>query len=267
MIFVYIVIILIALATAYMAIEARWLKVERLDFSHKGNGLKILHLSDLHVYLTGVPASRIRKVVEAEQPDLILLSGDYINVPMDAVKFLRYLHTVTKGYSTVMCLGNHDLRAFSRSRKGLANFISEIEALSVEVLINRSVIVEKHGKKYNIIGIDVLFEGKPDIEKAVANCIPGAPRIALTHNPDLALKIPGKIVDYLFCGHFHGGQIWMPFNLEFFLLRKEQLCRMGFKRGCKRINDINVYINRGIGNVVVPFRLLSRPEVLICTIP
>lgn len=267
MLAVYIIILMIAALAAYMFFEAKWLKVERLDFSRNGAGLKIMHLSDLHVYLSKIPAIKIRKVVNEEKPDIILISGDYINEPIHATQFLEYLHTFCKGYRTIICLGNHDLRAFSGSKLGLDNFIREIEALQVDVLRNRTVVVEKQGKKYNIIGIDDLRTGNPDIEKAMIGCVPGAPKISFTHNPDLALQIPGKIVDYMFCGHFHGGQIWMPFNLEFFLLRKDQLCKMGIKKGYKRINDIHAYLNRGIGNVVVPMRFLSRPEILICTIP
>jgi predicted MPP superfamily phosphohydrolase len=59
----------------------------------------------------------------------------------------------------------------------------------------------------------------------------------------------------------------MPFNLEFMILRDDQLCRMGITRGLKRVNGIRVYLNRGLGNGVVPLRFLSRPEILICTIP
>lgn len=267
MIFLYIFLLLIVLLLIYMLLEARWLKVERLDFAHKGSGLKIMHLSDLHVYLSGISADRIRKIVLEESPDIILITGDYINEPIHATYFLGYLNSICKGYRTIACLGNHDLRAFSNSRQGLYNFISAIEALNVEVLKNRTIVIECKGKKYNIIGIDDLREGQPDIEEAMIGCVPGAPKISITHNPDLVLHMPGKIVDYMFSGHFHGGQIWMPFNLEFFLLRKDQLCRMGIRRGYKRINDIKVYLNRGIGNVVVPMRFLSRPEILICTIP
>lgn len=273
MLFKYIltvIIVLLALAgvlSAYMLYEAGRLKVERLDFSKKGKGLKIIHLTDLHVYLTRVQAGSIRKIVKAENPDVILISGDYIDKPVHASQFLMYLHTICKGYRTILCLGNHDLRAFSKNKPGLENFIREIEALQVEVLRNRTVIVEKGGKKYNVIGIDDLREGHPDIRKALEGCVSGAPKISITHNPDMAINIPGKIVDYMFCGHFHGGQIWMPFHLEFFLLRKDQLCRMGIKKGLKIINGIRVYINRGTGNVMVPFRLLSRPEVLVCIIP
>ena len=161
-----------------------------------------------------------------------------------------------------MCLGNHEYKAFRSNKEGLQNFIREIEALGVEVLINRTVVVEKDGQKYNIIGFDDLRRGSPDIEKAMDDCIPNAPKIAITHNPDLVLSIPGKIVDYMFAGHFHGGQIWMPFNLEFMILRDDQLCRMGITRGLKRVNGIRVYLNRGLGNGVVPLRFLSRPEIL-----
>lgn len=266
MVVVYIL-LFILLLYIYMRFETTWLKVERHDFSRSGNGLRIMHLTDLHVYMTGVSAQKIRKEVKAENPDIILITGDYINTPMHAMDFLKYLGIISKGYRTILCLGNHDIRAFGGNTTGLTNFISEIEALHVEVLRNKTVIVEKSGKKYNIIGIDDLRRGNPDIEKAMIGCIPGAPKIAITHNPDLALSIPGKIVDYMFAGHFHGGQIWMPFNFEFLLLRDDQLCKMGIKRGLKRINDINVYLNRGTGNGVVPLRFMSRPEVLICTIP
>lgn len=262
----YILLALIAAVLVYMYIEAGWVRVERFDFSKSGTGLKIMHLTDLHVYMSRVSAGRIRRSVTAENPDIIFVTGDYIDNPIHIPHFLKYLDTFSKGYRTVVCLGNHDLRALGRRNPNIDKFVADIEAQQVEVLINRTVVVEKQGKKYNIIGLDDLREGHPDIKKALAGCMPGIPKISLTHNPDLALHIPAKSVDYMFCGHFHGGQIWMPFNLEFFLLRRDQLCRMGIKRGHHKVNGIKMYINRGLGNVVVPMRLFSRPEILICTI-
>lgn len=258
---------IIAATLFYMYLEAGWLQVSRFDFTHDDAGLKILHITDLHVYLTRISARAVRKVVLAENPDLILVSGDYIDKPEHVQEFLKYLGTLCRGYKTIMCLGNHDLRTLGKSGPGIEKFIRQIEALQVEVLRNRTVIVEKQGKKYNIVGVDDLRQGDPDIVKALAGCIPGVPKISLTHNPDLALHIPEKSVDFMLCGHFHGGQIWMPFHLEFILLRKDQLCRMGVKRGLHEVNGIKMYLNRGLGNVVVPMRLFSRPEILICKIP
>lgn len=262
----YILLAIIAIVLIYMYMEAGWVKIERHDFSKSGAGLKILHLTDLHVYLSRISADKIRKVVIKENPDVIFITGDYIDKPLHIPRFLSYLNTISKGYRTVICLGNHDLRTLGKRNSNIDKFVADIEAQHVEVLRNRTVIIEKQGKKYNIVGIDDLREGDPDIKMALSGCIPGIPKISLTHNPDLALSIPAKSVDYMFCGHFHGGQIWMPFNMEFFLLRKDQLCRMGIKRGYHKVNGIKMYLNRGIGNVMVPMRLLSRPEILICTI-
>jgi predicted MPP superfamily phosphohydrolase len=265
MVIVYLL-LFVTLMYVYMVFETTWLKVERLDFSKGGDGLKIMHLTDLHVYMTRISAARIRSVIETEQPDVILITGDYINRASHAPAFLRYLHTACDGYRTIICLGNHDYRAFGSDKAGLERFIRDIEAQNVDVLINRTVIVEKDGKKYNIVGIDDLRSGRPDIDKALEGCVSGAPKISITHNPDIVLSMRSKTVDYMFAGHFHGGQIWMPCNLEFILLRDDQLCRMGLKRGLRRINGIKVYLNRGLGNGVVPLRFMSRPEILICKI-
>lgn len=266
MFFLYGFIIAVLLLLAYMYFETGWVKVDHINFCNDRKGIRILQLSDLHINMLAVEVKRVRKVVKAENPDVIILTGDYINEPVHASYFLDYLHSVTKGYKTLLCLGNHDFRAFEGNRKGLDNFIREIEAQGVEVLHNNSVVIEKDGSKYNFIGVEDLRQGNPDIEKALKNTLPDVPKIAFTHNPDLALNIPGKIVDYLFCGHFHGGQIWMPWNLEFVLLRKDELCKMGIRRGLHRVNDMNVYINRGLGNVVVPLRFLSRPEITVIQI-
>jgi predicted MPP superfamily phosphohydrolase len=188
----------VLLLLLYMYMESGWLKVDYVDFSKDRSGLKVIQLSDLHVYMLAVEAKRVRKVIKAENPDVIIITGDFVNEPLHASVFLDYLGTITKGYRTLLCLGNHDFRAFSNNRIGLERFIQEIQALQVEVLHNSSVVIEKGASKYNFIGIEDLRTGNPDIEKALEGALPDIPKIAFTHNPDLALHIPGKIVDYLF---------------------------------------------------------------------
>ena len=80
---------------------------------------------------------------------------------------------------------------------------------------------------------------------------------------DIALDLPGSSFDIIFSGHFHGGQIWAPFDLEYRLLRRERLCKAGIRRGLHAVNGMRLYIGRGIGNVVFPFRFLSPPEITV----
>ncbi|MDP4095180.1 MAG: metallophosphoesterase, partial [Bacillota bacterium] len=162
------------------------------------------------------------------------------------------------------CFGNHDYKAFRDDKEGLIQYTKEIEQSGIQLLHNKTICMEKGSKKYSITGIADMKYGDWNIEEALATrCKDADTILAFTHNPDAVLSMPPKSVEYLFTGHFHGGQVWLPFNLEFLTLRKEKLCRMGIRRNLHKVNDINIYINRGLGNVCLPIRFLSRPEITV----
>ena len=128
--------------------------------------------------------------------------------------------------------------------------------------------MEKNSKRYNIIGIADMRYSHHNLEEAFRDCCRDSfLSLGFSHNPDIVLEIPKGRLDYLLCGHFHGGQIWAPFDLEFKVMRNEKLCKMGIKSGLHKINGINLYINRGLGNVVFPLRFLSRPEITVFYFP
>jgi len=258
---------LLILSLAYMRFEAGFVKVERVKFVKDANCLKIVHLSDVHINLLKVPQETIRKIIRLENPDLIILTGDYIQEARDVEKFLPFLKGIAND-NTYLCFGNHDYSAFSEDKKGLADFIQAIRDMGIGVLHNSSVCFKKSSKKYNIIGIDDLRMGSPDVDKALENLQTDAfTNIAFSHNPDIVFHIPKNKVDYLFCGHFHGEQIWTPFHVEFMMLRDDKLCKMGIKSGLHQVNGINLYISRGLGNVCLPLRFLSRPEITVYHLP
>jgi predicted MPP superfamily phosphohydrolase len=87
--------------------------------------------------------------------------------------------------------------------------------------------------------------------------------LAISHNPDIVLHIPEDSVDLLIAGHFHGGQMWMPFKLEYLLLRKDKVSRMGHIKGFSVIRRNRIYISRGLGTVLFPLRFFSVPEVTV----
>lgn len=265
--YLYIIIAVILFLLLLMYLEAAWLKVSRVDFAKSSKGLKILHISDIHINMLRVGTGKVKKIIKCENPDIVLITGDYIDKPIHASAFLDFLQKIKQNKKICLCLGNHDYKAYKGNNDGMLVFIKEIRNMGVDVLINESVCIEKNSFSYNLIGIDDLGEGSPDIGKALEGCSPSSVNIVFSHNPDLVLQLSRKHADYFFCGHFHGGQIWMPFNLEFVLLRRDKLCKMGVKRGLHKINGINMYINRGLGNVVVPLRFFSRPEISIYNLP
>ena len=88
----------------------------------------------------------------------------------------------------------------------------------------------------------------------------------MCHAPDYAddlLAHPaGMSVDLMLSGHTHGGQIRLP------LVGALQLPDMGKKyvEGWFKLGRMQLYVNRGIGTVGVPFRLDCPPEISLFTL-
>jgi predicted MPP superfamily phosphohydrolase len=249
-----------------MRIEASILKINKIKFSSNSKGLKIAHISDIHINRLFISPERILHQLDKNRPDIILLTGDYIEKEKEINRFISLLKLFTDRYPVYLCMGNHDYKAFKRSHN-LSSYIVELEKAGATVLINSNIKINKGGSVYSIIGIDDIRYGRPDIEQSLAGVTRESINIVISHSPDIALSLHDSRLDYLFCGHFHGGQIWMPFNLEFRILRKDQLGKKGIIKGLHKMNGINMYINRGIGNVSLPLRFLSVPEIAIIQLP
>ncbi len=267
MIFIIIIIAIAFLSLVYMRIETTLLQVSRINLSEGKPNLKIIQLSDIHIKRFKVSVNKIKKAIAAEKPDMLILTGDYIEYPNDTNRFFNFIESLHINCPIYACFGNHDYKAFLHDTKGMEAYKAKLTEIGFTILHNKTVCFEKNKIKYNITGIEDLKYGNWNIKEALSTICPDAHKtIAFTHNPDAALYIPDKAVDCLLAGHFHGGQVWLPFNLEFLLLRKEKLCRSGIKRGLHDINGFKLYISRGIGNVAMPIRFMSRPEITVIEI-
>lgn len=254
-----------------MRFEASWLEVKKVCFTKSTKCLKVLHLSDIHINRMKVPWEKVRAAIENQSPDFIIMTGDYIESPNHTEAFLDFLCNI-KGIAPIyLCMGNHDHKSFNFDMNLVGDFIKKIEAIdshSIHVVYNNSFTIKNNNKLYNLISFDDINAGQPNISKALSLTNPDSNiTVAFSHNPDIILNIPRDSIDYLFCGHYHGGQIWMPFNLEFKIMRNDKLSKMGIRRGLHKVYGINLYINKGIGNVCFPLRFLSRPEITIYHIP
>ena len=273
----------------YMCCEARSLSVETIVLDGKtvdgagtsavqenaAFGLRALHLSDIHIRYMKVPFDKIVKAVLDTRPDVIFLTGDYIEKRDDIPPFLDWLaklgtiqnsETPTPIY---LCYGNHDLRVYKKEkRSGLSELTKLLKKQGIFVLDNRSVVLVHKGNRYGITGFSDLTKYPFQPEKALAGCDKSARyHIGLAHNPDTVLRLRPAAVDILLSGHFHGGQIWMPFHLEYRCLRREKLCKQGVYQGLHNINGVQIYISRGLGCVLFPLRFCSKPQVTLLLLP
>ena len=132
-------------------VEPTWLAVNRLtlpvrDLPHALAGLRIAHLSDFHCG-SHIPAGFLEGAIEraaAEKPDLIALTGDFIDRgPRHAPSAAKLFRHLKAPLGVFAVLGNHDFSVHTprgvRRHPGLDGVIaSALAAEGVTVLRNRA---------------------------------------------------------------------------------------------------------------------------------
>jgi len=116
---------------------------------------------------------------------------------------------------------------------------------------------------------DTYLEGRPDLDRAIPAFMrkrTDEPVLLLCHAPDFADQVlshpAGPSVALMLSGHTHGGQVRLP------LLGAMDLPTMGRKyvEGLFQLQNMQLYVNRGIGTVGLPFRLNCPPEITSITL-
>ncbi|MEO8735214.1 MAG: metallophosphoesterase [Edaphobacter sp.] len=232
------------------------------------NGFRIAQISDIHLDEFTEPTflERVVHHVNALAADMVLLTGDFVT--HGSLTFIDSHHAARRCgeiLSTLTCplryaiLGNHDVSVSAPL------VIQSLTANGIPVLVDQHVPIERNGSRFWLCGVNDPGTTNPQLELAVPP-FPDGPVIPMAHEPDYAdtvLDHPrGHLVDVMLAGHTHGGQIRLPF------LGPLVLPPMGKKyaEGLFHLNHMQLYVNRGIGAVGIPFRLNCPPEITIITL-
>jgi len=222
--------------------------------------LRILQLSDLHMERLSISSHRLIALVKPTEPNLIVLTGDYLDQWNNVDKCLVYLEALVAlqpRYGVVLVFGNHD----HYLGEAIDLFQQKIEAIGCKVLRNQSLCMDIEGFPVNIIGVDDYYVGKSDLKRSFEGIGHGF-NLMLSHDPDLVLHLnDSHSVDYILSGHLHGGQFNVPFAFRLFPMG--ELPKQKIVKGLHMINGRPVYINAGLGQSGVNARLRSRPEITI----
>ena len=253
-------------------VERHWIDIEHRDIFIAGlpepfNGMRIVQLSDIHLneftepFLLREAIDHINRL----QPDMVLLTGDYVSAQVLPHKLTMKAAVECAGLlSKIDCekrfaiLGNHDCWA------GEDHVTDALRQAGIPVLRNAFVPLEKHGARVWLAGLEDPVCGRPDPDKAMPAAIrksPKEPIILMCHAPDfvdeLAAHPSSQSIALVLSGHTHGGQVRLP------LLGALHLPVGGRKyiQGLFNVGPMQLYVNRGIGSVGVPFRFDCRPEI------
>lgn len=243
--------------------------VELARLSPALDGLRIAQLSDFH-YEQWTEPYFIREVVEQVNrlaPDLVLLVGDYVSEgPLPPARGAQMSYPCAEILSGIQCpqrwcvLGNHDAKV------GPVIVTDALESHGLPVLANNYVPFERNGARLWIAGVKDVGVSDPDLHLAAPRGLQTArePVILLAHEPDFADRVVRHGgVDLMLSGHTHGGQVRLPF---FGAMYVPPLGRKYIEGLFHLENGLQLYVNRGIGTVGVPFRFDCRPELTLITL-
>jgi uncharacterized protein len=213
------------------------------------DGYRIAFLTDTHVasFMRRGFYREIVAQVRRFDPHVVLLGGDFVtwrrHIPLMAEVLLTDLQARDGVFGV---LGNHDYWA------GAEDVVRAMSGRGVRFLTNESVKLP-----LQIVGIDEIYRGEPDVDRAFAAIDPHQPCVALSHHPDIIDLLGAHRIDLLLCGHTHGGQIRFPFFGAVVVPSRHE---GEYAAGFHRVRNVLMYVSRGIG-AIPPLRILCRPEV------
>jgi predicted MPP superfamily phosphohydrolase len=165
------------------------IKVEKIrwESSRLGEalaGLKIIHLSDLHIARSGVREKRLVRLVNDETPDLILITGDsVVNYTDDFQGCIQTLGQLKARHGVFAVHGNAE-HAF-QPRQVLADFEAALREVPIHLLNNRHAELKLNGRTLYLAGVDDPFFQFDDFDQAVEGIPFQAPTLLLAHSPDI----------------------------------------------------------------------------------
>ena len=254
-------------------------KIYFKNLPKKFDGYKLIQLSDFHCgsLENKHMVDKAVKMVNDENADLILFTGDFVNNRFEEVKpWVKSLSKLKAKDGMISVLGNHDYgdyQRWSNNKKKEENFKNLLEIqkkIGFRVLMNENKYVIKDGEKIAIVGVEnwgARFNQLGDIEKSIKNISDKDFKIVLSHDPthwERVLKDHPKKFDLTLSGHTHG----MQFGIEIPGIIKWSPVQWVYKYWAGLYNHRGRYlnVNRGFGVLAFPGRVGIWPEITSITL-
>jgi uncharacterized protein len=249
-----------AAALVYAWFEAGWLRTRVLEVELAGlprelDGVRVAHLSDLHLGRWGRAEGACRRAVDwvvDRRPELVCVTGDLVSHPRGEPLLRELLERLDRPF---VVLGNHDV-AVTRDPFSAAVELEDLRATG-ELLEDESALVEVRGARVQLVGVDPrAYRARRSAPARLAD--PQANlRILLCHFPAVWRTLRDGEFHLVLAGHMHAGQLVLPYpggRLTLAHPRAREVAGL-YRRGATVL-----HVSPGLGTTLVPFRFCARPE-------
>jgi hypothetical protein len=216
-------------------------------------GLRVGLITDLH-HSEMVPledVARAAALMKAEQPDLIVLGGDYVTWGdreyvgpcSDALGDLQ------APFGVFAVLGNHDDDRY---------IPAALTARGYEMLLDARTTIGVRGHKVTLVGLKYWTQRPREIARLVRGS--EGTVILLAHDPRRLSEAASLRIPLVLSGHTHGGQVVLP------VVGAIAAKKFPVIAGAGRRDNTAIFVSRGVGTVYVPYRLNCPPDVSVITL-
>ena len=248
------------------------LRLENLPESF--DGYRLVQISDIHArsYANRQKSlQRIVGIINNQNPDLIAFTGDIITLDASELESINEILKELKAKDGIVAVvGNHDYGIYSDpshkrpSGEILSDVIKEEKTMGWNVLMDENIKISRNQDSIAVVGVQNTspsshFQSKGNLNKA-SEGTEGMFRILLTHDPmHWEAEILGKDYPLTLSGHTHAMQFsllgWCPSRYIF----KQY-------RGLYSEGQQHLYVNIGLGETILPFRIGTPPEITLITL-
>lgn len=238
------------------------------------DGYKIVQISDLHIGNwegNKAPIEKLVKLVNEQKADAIMITGDLVhNSATELDGFEPILSQIKAPDGVYSILGNHDYGLYRRwenkekEKENLKSLKERQAKMGWKMLNNEHTFLVKGNEGISLIGVE--NEGKPpfpqygDLTKAMAGTELCNFKLLLSHDPShWRSEALGKGIDLMLAGHTHATQ----FAIGSFSFASLVYDEWG---GLYKEGNQGLYVNVGIGHVMLPFRFGAWPEITVITL-
>lgn len=231
-------------------------------------GFTIALLSDFHYdpYFSAHPLKAAIGMVNSLRPDLIVLTGDFVSMPLfsrdderaasAAEPCARLLRQMQAPHGLWAVMGNHDYST------DVGIVTAALTSQGIQVLGNQSAAIEADGARFWLSGVNDVLSETANLDSTLQLVPRDEATVLLAHEPDYADYVARYPVDLQLSGHSHGGQVRIPLMRPLYL---PELARK-YVWGLYKIGPLTLYTNPGLGTVGLPVRLNCPPEITLLTL-
>jgi predicted MPP superfamily phosphohydrolase len=251
-------------------------KIRLLNLPPAFDGLKVIHISDIHSgsFYNKTAVKGGVEMILGEKPDVIFFTGDLVNEETREVdNYINVFDKVKAPLGVFSTTGNHDYgdyRLWPSYEAKEQNFKDLIEAhrlLGWDLLMNEHRYLEVNGEQLALIGIENWGTGRfpkyGKLKEAYQGVEDAAVKILLSHDPshwDAQVRPEFPDIDLMLAGHTHGFQ----FGVEAGAV-KWSPSQWIYKQwaGLYQEDHQYLYVNRGYGYIGYPGRIGILPEITV----